>query len=185
VPDITALEPVIKLFRCLEGMFVVGSNGAPLCSGLPGSSLAQSPSTTDSPTHLPTTFSDFTVTLTPNIATEATTLTCTVSAPSPPPDVTFSYKWQVDGDLVSGATINTLTGASFDRGNQVNCQAAASVGGGPLSNYVTSQSIGIRNTAPTITGCTVTVSDVGNGDFSYECTPLGASDVNFDAISYS
>lgn len=102
------------------------------------------------------------VSVSPTVATEATTLTCSATAVDLDGDpLTLSYGWRVDG-TDPGVTGPTLDGASFDEGQRVVCQVTAS-DGVATSRKAVSASVPVFNSPPTATAA-VAPSSPGVGD---------------------
>jgi hypothetical protein len=126
------------------------------------------------------------VSLTPLVATESTTLTCTPvgfadadEGDSP----AYTYRWTVAGRVVSGATGATLTGLSFKRGDEVTC--AVTPGDGTVSGTaVTSPSVTIQDAAPSIAGATLSSTTPYVLDPPLSVRITGATDPDADPVTF-
>ena len=122
--------------------------------------------------------------LSPLVATEGDTLTCT---PGTVTDVdgttsfTYTYGWTVNGTTIS-ATSSTLTGTYFNKDQTVRCKVTAS-DGTDASNTVTSDPVVITNAAPTISA--VTLSPASPGTTTTVTTTVTDNDLDGDAITLS
>ena len=124
------------------------------------------------------------VLLSPSPAYEASTLYCTpLDAQDGDGDaIGYLYSWYIDGDPVSGAASNYLTGIYFDRGDVVQCGVKAK-DDSDVGEEVLSNAVEIANTSPTL--ATVTLSP----SLAYEtslltCAPSGGSDDDGDSLTY-
>lgn len=123
------------------------------------------------------------LTLSPDPAYEASTLTCAPGATSDADadPVSLTYAWDVDGVRIAAAG-STLTGADFGRGDVVTCRArpddGTDAGADVVSNAVT-----IGNTAPTGTTVSLTPSDPTT-DTVLTAT-ASAADADADGLSWS
>ena len=124
------------------------------------------------------------VTLGPSTATETTTLTCAPGATNDDDGdtVTLSYGWELDG-VTSSATGSTLTGAVFEKHDEVRCVVTPNDG---TENGTTlrSNTVKIQNTAPVIASVSL------SPDPAYEldvltCLPVGVTDADGDSVTYS
>ncbi len=123
------------------------------------------------------------VSLSPSSASELTTLIC---APSGYNDAdgdaaVYTYAWAVS-DVTISATTATLTGTSFRRGDSVRCTVTPSDGtsaGAPVS----SGSVAIANTKPTLASVTIAPATPHTGD-TITFTPTGAADVDGDTVTF-
>lgn len=124
-------------------------------------------------------------TLTPNMAFEATTLTCNPGAfaDADGNSVTPIYRWTAAGSTVGGNT-STLTGANFNKNQAVQCHVTPN--DGSLSgSEVSSAALTIQNTAPTAPSSMLfTPSSPRPGQGPLTCVPSGATDDDTDAIHY-
>lgn len=128
-----------------------------------------------------------TVNIAPQQAREASTLSCTPQAGSysdiDNDTITFSYDWIVNG-VPLAINANTLTGANFNKGDDVYCSATPN--DGTINGAsVSSSTITILNTAPTISSATLSPSpaDVTN---TLTCTPGTTNDIDpADSVSVS
>lgn len=121
-------------------------------------------------------------TITPGTATEATTLTCVPGATTDADGTTtftYAYAWDVDG-ADPGVTTATLTGAHFDKHDDVTCTIVAS-DGLSTSAPVTSAAVTIANTPPVVVSVVLSPSSPKTND------TIGAtvvtSDVDGDAVT--
>ncbi len=110
-------------------------------------------------------------TLSPDPATELDTLTCTATdAFDPDGDpIVWSYEWLV-GDGVPFSANDTLTGAYFDKGDEVRCVATPGGGAALESNVVV-----IANTAPALESAAASPATAGRLE-AFECVAAGYSD---------
>jgi hypothetical protein len=121
-----------------------------------------------------------TVTLTPASPTETSTLTCAPAGFDADGDaIAYTYVWTSGGVVISGAAANQLTGTKFDKGDVIACTATAS-DGTAASSPMTSNSLTILDSAPAITGVTLTpVSPVTND--TMVAATAGYTDADGDA----
>ena len=96
--------------------------------------------------------------------------------------VTLSYGWELDG-VTSSATGSTLTGAVFEKHDEVRCVVTPNDG---TENGTTlrSNTVKIQNTAPVIASVSL------SPDPAYEldvltCLPVGVTDADGDSVTYS
>ena len=123
---------------------------------------------------------------------ETTTLTCshgTYDRPSDNQQLTIDYSWVINGVELTNQNTNTLTGSSFDKGDVVVCTVTP-YDGMDYGNAVTSGSITIQNSAPTISSVAIGYSTQQHtsGTFAGDqltCTPSGGSDLDGDALTYA
>lgn len=123
-------------------------------------------------------------TLTPSSGTESTTFSCdTGSVTDPDYDrVSYDYAWYVDGALIS-ASDQILTGSSFSRGDEIYCVITPDDGddtGAP----VTSDTATVSNTAPSISGVSITPASPTVAS-SLTASVTDADDDDGDSISYT
>lgn len=122
------------------------------------------------------------VTLTPTIANETSTLTCTpVGSDADGDTLTYSYTWRVAGQPIA-ATTSTLNGTDFDRDDTVAC-IATPWDGSAFGAAVASNTITIVNAAPIVTSVTLTPTTAYEGS-TLICTPSG-SDPEGDTVTYA
>ena len=122
------------------------------------------------------------VDLTPLSASESSTLTCSPTGTDADGDgLTFSYAWTVNGSAIS-ATGDTLTGAAFDSGDSVQCVVSAD-DGTASGAAMPSNTVTIGNTAPVMTGVTLTPVTAYETT-TLTCTPA-ATDGDGDAVTFS
>ncbi len=123
-------------------------------------------------------------TLSPDPAYEGDTLTCSegTTTDADGDTVTYSYAWSVDG-TGTGTTASTLSDAFWDRDQEVICTVTPNDGTEDGAS-VDSNAVTITNTAPAITGVTVTPASAGAED-TLTCTPAGPSDADGDSVSYT
>ncbi len=114
------------------------------------------------------------------------TLTLGATTDVDPADTTFTYtyQWYADGTAISGATGTTLAAADHSRDEVITVKATPN-DGTTDGDEVTSSSVTISNSAPSITGVTV-VSDItpATEAATITCTPTGWSDDDGDAEGY-
>ncbi|MFK7929674.1 MAG: hypothetical protein AB8H79_15890 [Myxococcota bacterium] len=118
--------------------------------------------------------------ITPGEATETTVLTGTAEGSDPDGDpVGWSYQWTINGEAVPGATTNELTGATFDKGDQVRLVATPNDGfidGAP----VTSDFVLVQNTPPTVATASFSPSEVF-ATTTLTCVGAGFQDIDGDS----
>jgi hypothetical protein len=97
-------------------------------------------------------------TLSPSSPTESDTLTCTPAGGSDTDGDTVSatYVWRVNGSTVSPTT-STLSGTYFSKGQSVVCDATPT-DGSSSGIAVTSNTVTVLNTAPTLTSVSISPS---------------------------
>lgn len=125
-----------------------------------------------------------TVTLSPTTAYEATTLTCTPAGASDADGDTISYttSWLVNGSSI-GIGASTLSGDWFDRGDSVICEVVPNDGSSSGST-VTSNTVTIRNTAPTLTGVSLSPT-TAYVNTTLACASGSTADGDGDSVSVS
>lgn len=124
------------------------------------------------------------VTVTPSVATEATTLTCLGSGATDPDGdaVALAYAWLVNG--VSVATTTTLDGAAFSRGDAVVCEvtpADAFSSGSPVA----SAAIIVDNSPPSAPAVAFVREDVVPGVTASCAVLTDGLDADLDALATS
>ena len=97
--------------------------------------------------------------------------------------VTLSYAWYIDGVLASAYTTDTLPAAAFDKGQSIYVVVTPS-DGTDSGDSVTSASVTVVNTAPSITSVSTTPSTVREKTV-VTCTPSGFVDDDGDSPSYT
>jgi hypothetical protein len=121
------------------------------------------------------------ISISPDPAYEASTLTCAVTAADADGDtLSTAYAWTVNGSAVGTAV--TLTGSDFDRGDSVVC--TATVSDGSASASATSSTLTVSNTAPTAPTASLSPSGPYASD-TLTCTASGSSDADGDSVTYS
>ncbi len=122
-------------------------------------------------------------TLSPSSPTESSTLVCSAGtrADDDGDAVSVSYGWLVNGAEIS-ATGSSLTGSEFDRGDTVACTVTPNDGEDD-GEAVTSSTVTVANTAPTLASVSISPSDPTE-ESTLTCTPGTSSDVDGDAVSY-
>ncbi|NCG21433.1 MAG: hypothetical protein GWP91_20675 [Rhodobacterales bacterium] len=124
------------------------------------------------------------VSLTPDPAYEASTLTCAASGVSDPDGdpLSLSYSWTVGGVGVAPTT-STLNGTYFNRGQAVRCTVIAN-DGGSNSSPVASNIVTIGNTAPSASS--VAISPIApQTDDNVGLTVSGWFDIDGDSEGYT
>ena len=123
--------------------------------------------------------------LSPAVAYEDTTLVCTPGASSDTDgdSVSFLYTWVVAGVSVAGAGGDTLTGADFDRDQEVYCRITP-FDGSDYGAAVDSNTLTIHNTPPELDSALLGPDPAYTGD-SLTCTAGSASDIDGDSVSYA
>jgi len=124
------------------------------------------------------------VNLSPTNAYEATILTC---APGTATDadgdtITYSYDWTVGGATL-GLDSSTLTGSWFDKGDAVTCTVTPN-DGTASGTPVVSNTVTIRNTAPSVASATLSPSTAYETS-TLTCTAGSTSDVDGDTVTVS
>jgi len=123
------------------------------------------------------------VSLAPSEVTAEDTLTATVSASdADEDDLTTAYTWYVDDVVVPGETSSTLSGV-FVGGQEVYVEVTVD-DGEDTSASVTSSTIVVDNSAPTLASVSLSPSTVREGD-TVTCTPSGFSDADGDTPVYT
>jgi len=123
-------------------------------------------------------------TLDPTEVFEDTTVTCVVSGWSDPDEDPegYRYAWLVDGGSVS-ATGSTLDGASFDKGQTVQCSATPD-DGYDLGTAVASSTLTVQNSPPSLGGASLSSTSPKEAD-TLSVSVSGASDPDGDSVSTS
>ena len=122
--------------------------------------------------------------LTPAEVYEATTLTATVGATDADSDsVVLSYAWWVDGAEVLVSDANTLTGEHFNKHSAILVIVTPNDGFAD-GDSVTSDTLTILNTVPTLTGASLDLAEIREAD-TVTCLPEGWADDDGDSASYS
>lgn len=124
------------------------------------------------------------VTVTPDAATEATTLAC-AGADLTDPDgdvVTATYRWLVGGQEVGWGP--TVTGAGFDRGDAVRCELTPRDPYGPGVPTLSAPVV-IANTPPEAPEVGFTAAEIVPGDLATCAITRPALDVDGDRVSYA
>ncbi len=123
------------------------------------------------------------VTIEPDMATKADTLTCTHSPPSDIDGdaVTVVYAWTVNGALVVGETGATLDPGYFSKGNEVQCTATPT-DGTDAGTPVTSGVLVILNSPPTIGAVALTPAEAYETSV-LSCDVSGVADVDGDDVT--
>jgi hypothetical protein len=98
-------------------------------------------------------------------------------------ELTLSYTWSADGVVVQEGQDATLTGALFDKHQQVVVEVIAS-DGYEDSEALASEAITILNTVPSISAVALDPSEI-HEDSVVSCVPTGWSDADGDAEGYS
>jgi len=120
------------------------------------------------------------VSLLPLVPTADDDLTCTAGSGSdvdPGDSVTFSYAWTVAGSVVTAETTDTLTSASFAKGEDVLCTVTPSDGEADGSG-VDSNTVTVGNSAPSVSGVSIT-SDETDSSVAYAGSTLTCSWTDF------
>ena len=111
--------------------------------------------------------------------TEATGITC-VPAEAFDPDgdnVAYGFAWYVDGELVDGVGTDTLTGANYDKDQEVTCSAIPFDGTDSGEPADSKFSVIVANSVPTLDGVVVSPAEGSKKDL-FTCTPVGWSDLD-------
>jgi len=120
--------------------------------------------------------------LSPEAATEATTLTCVGAGYSDPDGDPEGWTWQWYVGGASAGMAATLDGASFSRGDVVWCEGTP-YDGEEAGATVASAPLTVADTAPVITGATL--STLSPTEMDTVSVALVASDADGDTIVYS
>ncbi len=123
------------------------------------------------------------VQLTPDPAGVEDTLSCTAvgSSDADGDTISLAYSWEVNGSGLSDTT-STLAG-TFVRGDAVVCIVTPADSSG-AGTPVTSNTVTIGNSAPTIDSVTLTPTSAQVGD-TLTCTPNGAADPDGDSVNHT
>ncbi len=117
----------------------------------------------------------------PLLAFETTTLKCDASATHVDGEPFWiSHNWYVDGVLVPGVNVATLTGAFFAKGQIVTCIVeAVTLRSHPA--YATTNAVTIQNSAPTTPTVAITPSPASRKD-TLTCVAGASSDADGDTL---
>jgi formylglycine-generating enzyme required for sulfatase activity len=120
------------------------------------------------------------VTLVPDPAYEDDTLTCTAGSAMDVDGsaITLDYAWTVNGGAIA-ATSETLTGADFNKNDDVSCTVTPNDGTDDGA-AVTSNTVIISNSAPSISGVTIDPATATASD-ALTCSWTGFSDADGDS----
>ncbi|MCO4770937.1 MAG: lamin tail domain-containing protein [Deltaproteobacteria bacterium] len=123
--------------------------------------------------------------LSPVPATEASTLVCTPSGwfDADGDLEGYSFGWLVNGGVV-GVVTDTLTGADFDRDDQVQCEVTPD-DGTSLGTPVLSAVVLIENTPPVAPSVSVTPGPTAALGDALLCAATGSSDLDGDTFVYN
>lgn len=123
------------------------------------------------------------VLLEPDAPTETSTLSCSPQTLVDADNDTLTrvYKWTVNSTDLS-VTTSTLTGAFFNRGDQVRCTFTATDTSGAAVSAV-SNSVTIRNSSPVLTAV-VLGPEPAYVTSTLTCTPGTATDADGDAVGF-
>jgi len=121
------------------------------------------------------------VSLSPDPAYEGDTLECAVDSSSDADGdgISYTYAWSVDGSDI-GVSSFSLGSSDFDRDQAVTCTVTPS-DGTDSGSAVSSAEVTISNSAPTLTGVSITPSDEPGVDDTLTCTGDGYSDADGDS----
>jgi hypothetical protein len=148
-----------------------------------GKSVTSAPITLDAPppdNEPPTVAS---AAISPGSAVTATVLTCTVSGVADPEGkaVTLGYTWTKGGVAIGGQTSSTLPAAAHKKGDSIRCSVTP-FDGELYGSPATSAPVVIGNTAPTVSG--VTVSPAGGlVTETFTCVAAVTGDVDGDTVT--
>ena len=122
--------------------------------------------------------------ISPSSPTTASDLTCSAGATSDDDgeSVSLSYAWTVDGSA-SSETSATLSASEHSKGDVVACTITPNDGTDDGAS-VTSASVTIDNTAPSIASVSITPSPLGTEDQAF-ASVSGAADLDGDSIFYT
>lgn len=117
----------------------------------------------------------------PATATEQTTLTCEATDATDPDGqlVLWTYAWLVDGEVVESVTGPTLTGAHFDKGQVVSCEATPTDGITAGEGVAAKNTVTILNSLPAIEAVTLDPAQA-NGTGEFTCSWYGWTDADDD-----
>lgn len=128
------------------------------------------------------------VALTPDPAVEGDTLACTPGLvtdnddPTRVAPYTYSYAWRVNGIVLATQTSSTLSSSFFNRDNTVVCTVTPN-DGTDNGAAVSSATLTITNSAPTIGAVTVTPNPAFEGDGALSCAASGVADTDGDTVN--
>ena len=109
------------------------------------------------------------------------TLTAVAAGSDPDGDaLTWTYTWYVSGGQVASGSEPTLAGV-FAKGDEVLVEAVANDGNSD-SNAITSASVTVLNSAPSLEGATIAPAEP-RGDSTLTCTAVGAADIDGDPVT--
>ncbi|MEC8023128.1 MAG: hypothetical protein VX223_04290, partial [Myxococcota bacterium] len=113
-----------------------------------------------------------------------TAFTCLVDATDPDTSDSLSiqYTWLLAGDVIDGASEGTFIPSIGERGQSLVCQAAVA-DEVDSSGLITSASIVLANTPPTITDVFLS-PNAATVSTSLSCSAEGADDVDGDSVAY-
>lgn len=125
------------------------------------------------------------VSLTPLVATKASTLTCTPSGifDIDGDSVTVSYAWRINGAIFGGATTSSLGSAFFQRGDAIVCEATPTDGFDAGSTTISNVLV-IQNSPPTLSSVSISPA-LPNDASTLSCLPAGLNDLDGDSVTIS
>jgi formylglycine-generating enzyme required for sulfatase activity len=124
------------------------------------------------------------VSLSPTLAYETSTMTATVSGALDPDGdaLTFIYAWYVNGVVVRSGGTSTLTGLDFDKGDVVQARVTPFDGAG-LGTTISSGSVTVQNSVPSGTSVAISPAALAAG-LTASCLPAGWSDADGGAEAW-
>ena len=124
------------------------------------------------------------ISLTPDPATTSDALQVSIDTASSDPEgdtISYAYSWYQDGVLSGASSSSTLPSSATSRGES--WRAVVTPNDGTHSGPSGDASISIDNSAPSITGVSLSPDPAGESD-TLSCTPSGGTDPDGDSISY-
>ncbi len=123
------------------------------------------------------------VAIDPSAGNETSTFTCTPSGwtdPDPADTEGYTYQWTVDGQPSTNAA--SISGSAFNKHNVLQCEATP-VDSDGSGTPITSGTVTIANTPPTVTSALILPSTPNESD-TITVTPSGWSDDDGDSEGY-
>ncbi|MCO4747685.1 MAG: hypothetical protein KC912_23010 [Proteobacteria bacterium] len=119
----------------------------------------------------------------PSPAYEATSLSCAAGTTSDVDNdsVSVIYRWTRGSSTISGATSSGLTGANFNRGDNIACHTTPRDTESGIET--SSNAITIQNTAPALAAVNLSPGSATTTT-TLSCSPSGPSDADNDTVGY-
>jgi hypothetical protein len=95
----------------------------------------------------------------------------------------YTYQWQKNGSNIGGATLSTLTGTNFVKGDSI-VVVITPTDGTNAGTPVSSTPLIISNAIPTVTSVSLAPTTAYETS-TFSCTPSGGADVDGDTVSYT